>query len=252
MKKPRRQSRNRFWLGASVMAGLVIVVIAITFGANLWKRDLRVADVRCVGNHIVSSEDILQSAQIKPNARLFDVDLFAVEQRVRKNHFIKSVSVNRNAPDGITIAVSERTPVAVLPGERLLTIDEEGMVLPYVATEYTFDLPVLTGMASSRKSLPGQRLPSESLREALSVLDVAREIGDHMYRRISEVHRRDNGDLIIFTSEGGVPVFLGKGEVVNNLVKFDGFWKEIVSRRGPQELAYVDLRFADQVVVRWN
>ena len=36
------------------------------------------------------------------------------------------------------------------------------------------------------------------------------------------------------------------------LVKLDGFWKEIVYHRGPNDLDYIDLRFADQVVVRWN
>ncbi|MGB2959660.1 MAG: FtsQ-type POTRA domain-containing protein [Bacteroidota bacterium] len=252
MKQPRPKKRQRLWVGGAVMAGLVAVVIAVTFGANLWKHDLRVAYVRTAGNRVVSSEEILRSAAIKRDTRLFDVDLFAVEERVRKNHFFRSVSVNRNAPDAITIAVVERTPVAVLPGENLLTIDDEGMVLPYTASEYTFDLPVLTGLLSGHDLKPGRHLSSETVREALSVLAVAREIGEDAYRRISELHFRKDGELILFTSERGIPVLFGRGEVVNKLIKLDGFWKEIVSRRGPQDLVYVDVRFTDQVVVRWN
>jgi len=234
------------------MGGLLAVVIAVTFGANLWKQDLRVAHVRTAGNRVVSSEEILRSAAIEHDTRLFGVDLFAVEERVRKNHFIRSVSVNTNAPDAITIAVVERTPVAVLPGEKLLTIDDEGRILPYTASEYTFDLPVLTGLLSGHDLTPGRRLSSEAVQEALFVLAAAREIGEDAYRRISELHFRRDGEMILFTSESGIPVLFGRGEVVKKLIKLDGFWKEIVSRRGPQDLAYVDVRFTDQVVVRWN
>jgi cell division protein FtsQ len=234
------------------MVGLLGVVIAMTFVANLWKQDLRVAYVRTSGNHVVPSEEILRSAGIEENARLFEIDLFAVEERVRKNHYIKSVSVNRNAPDAITISVVERMPIAVLPGEKLLTIDSEGTVLPYTASEHTFDLPVLTGSLSGNAVKPGRRLSSASVGEALSVLAVAREMGEDVYRRISELHFRKDGEMILFTAESGVPVLFGRGDVVDKLIKLDGFWKEIVSRRGPQDLAYIDVRFTDQVVVRWN
>ena len=44
----------------------------------------------------------------------------------------------------------------------------------------------------------------------------------------------------------------GHGDAAAKLVKFDGFWKEVVVHRGPDELVYVDLRFEDQVVVRWS
>lgn len=252
MKRPPPKKRQRLWVGGAIMAGLLAVVIAMTFGANLWKQDLRVAHVRISGNRIVSSEEIRRLAAIERNARLFDVDLSAVEERVRKNTFVKSVAVNRDAPEAITIAVIERTPVAVLPGKELLTIDDEGTVLPYMPSEYTFDLPVLTGLLSGQDRRPGRRLSSPLVHEALSVLAVAREIGEDAYRRISELYFREDGEMILFTSESGVPVLFGRGEVVNKLIKLDGFWREVVNRRGPQDLAYIDVRFADQVVVRWN
>jgi cell division protein FtsQ len=234
------------------MVGLVGAVIAMTFGANLWKQDLRVEHVRTTGNQIVPAEEILRSAGIEQNARLFEIDLFDVEERVRKNHYIKSVSVNRNAPDGITISVVERMPVAVLPGVKLLAIDGEGTVLPYTASAFTFDLPVITGSLSGDNVKPGQQFSSAPVREALSVLAVAREIGEDVYRRISELHVRKDGEMILFTSDSGVPVLFGRGNALEKLIKLDGFWKEIVSRRGARDLAYVDVRFTDQVVVRWN
>jgi hypothetical protein len=111
---------------------------------------------------------------------------------------------------------------------------------------------VLTGSLSGNAVKPGRRLSSASVGEALSVLAVAREMGEDVYRRISELQFRKDGEMILFTAESGVPVLFGRGDVVDKLIKLDGFWKEIVSRRGPQDLAYIDVRFTDQVVVRWN
>ena len=49
-----------------------------------------------------------------------------------------------------------------------------------------------------------------------------------------------------------MPVLFGQGNVPEKLVKFDSFWKDYVARDGVQDLQYVDLRFEDQVVARWN
>jgi cell division septal protein FtsQ len=57
---------------------------------------------------------------------------------------------------------------------------------------------------------------------------------------------------VLFTAETGVPVVLGRGDIAVKLVKLDGFWKQIVMQRGATQLKTVDLRFADQVVVRWD
>jgi len=47
-------------------------------------------------------------------------------------------------------------------------------------------------------------------------------------------------------------VLFGRGDVAGKMVKLDAFWNEFVHERGAQELQYIDLRFDDQVVVRWN
>jgi hypothetical protein len=73
-----------------------------------------------------------------------------------------------------------------------------------------------------------------------------------MYRMLSEIRIAENKDIIAYTAEAGVPVLFGRGEVGQKLVKLEGFWKDVISRHGVQELQYVDLRFADCIVVRWN
>lgn len=220
--------------------------------ANLWKEDLRVLDVQVKGNGIVSAKEIVSLAGIAKGEKLFEVDLFAVQKRIMKNQFLRSASVNREAPGRVSITVEERVPIASAVMDRILYLDAEGYVLPPAVSEHIFDLPVVTGTLSSAEFRPGEQISSESAKEGIAILAIALDLDDELYRRISEVRVEAGKDIIAYTAEAGVPVIFGRGDTGMKLVKFDAFWKQFVATHGAHELAYVDLRFADQVVVRWN
>ena len=57
---------------------------------------------------------------------------------------------------------------------------------------------------------------------------------------------------MLYTAEGGVPVLFGRGNSASKLVRLEAFWNTIVRERGTASLQYIDLRFNDQIVVRWN
>jgi cell division protein FtsQ len=235
-------------LTALLLSG--VVTLALT--ANSRKHDFRVLRVRTQGNSIVADTDIVRMAAVPKNGKLFDVDLNGTRLRVQQNPFLKSVSVAREIPDGIAITVSERRPIAALVLDRILYLDAEGYVLPPVRSGKVFDLPVLTGEFPAADCQPGQQVRTRRLREALEILTTAERVGDELYHMISEIHCAGDSTYLLFTAESGVPVLLGRGDIALKLVKFDGFWKQIVLQRGSAHLKTVDLRFADQVVVRWD
>lgn len=245
--KPRRSPGSTLLMVLIVLGGAAMVV-----WANLWKENLRLADISVAGNSIVEDKEILSLANINKGDRLFSVDLLAVQRRVLQNAFIQSVSVNREAPDHIAVTVRERVPLAAVVLDKLEYLDAEGIVLPPSRSPNIFDLPVITGSFQQGEFVPGKRVQQGGVSEALEILAAARQIGDELYRRISEVHLESGKGIVLFTAESGVPVLIGHSDFAVKLLKFDGFWKEIVSHRGPDELVYVDLRFDDQVVVRWN
>lgn len=234
------------------MVGLITAAIISAVGANLWKSNLKVADILMNGNSIVTDKEILSLANITRDQKLFDVDLLAARRRVMQNAFIKSVAMNREAPNRISITVREREPIAAVVLDKMEYLDADGVVLPSTRSESIFDLPVLTGVFQASEFVPGKQLARDDVREGLAILSTARELSDDLYRRISEVHVESGKDIILYTAESGVPIVFGRGDHGVKLVKFDGFWKEVVPHHGAQELAYVDLRFEDQVIVRWN
>lgn len=251
MESSATGTRHRSLGSILMLFALVLLVLAAAVWANLWKSDLRIADVTVSGNLILEEKDVLDLAKIDRTQRLYDVDLLAARERVMKNAFVKSVSVNREAPNRIAITVKERVPIAAVVLNRMEYLDAEGVVLPAARSENIFDLPVLTGTFQASEFAPGKRIERSEVLDALEILASAQAIGDELYRRISEVHVDTGRDMILYTAEAGVPVVVSRVDPMVQLVKFDGFWKEIMLHHGAAELAYVDLRFEDQVVVRW-
>ena len=131
--------------GAIVLGLLICVLIGATVWANIWKRDLRLLNIRVEGNQIVTTAEILKLADVPKNQKLYDIDLYAVQKRIRGNAFIGVATVNREVPNQIVISIVERVPVAAILTDRLLYLDPDGVVLPPVRSELIFDLPVVTG-----------------------------------------------------------------------------------------------------------
>lgn len=228
-----------------LMAGLIVSVLE----ANAWKRGLKVVTVRCEGNRVVPDADLLRLAGVPGGTKLYAVDLAAVQSRVLRNPYVRSAFVKRELPGEIVVVTEERMPIAAVPQDPPVYLDAEGMVLPAVTSDVSYDLPLVTGFAGP--VVPGKQLSDSTVQEALLILIMARKIGDELYRRISEVHAQRGKDIVVYTTEGGVPVVFGRGETAMKIAKFDAFWQTVAPRRDVRELEYVDLRYQHQVVARW-
>ena len=234
-----------------VLILLAVATIGVAVGARMWMKDLPVRGVRIEGIRIVPSEDIFHLAAVPMEKHLYDVKLSEVRDRLRQNPFVKDVAVHRDPPDCILIQVEERVPQAVIVAGRMFYVDADGMLMPVIRSESAFDLPVITGAAEIQSCEIGKQLSHPAIREAILLVMAAQQLDDALYRRISEVHIEPSGDLLLYTADGGVPVVVGRGDITTKLEKFDAFWTGVVTSRGAQNLTSVDLRFADQVVVRW-
>lgn len=243
---------NRLKRPLALMVLLAVVVFSAIVGANSWKEDLKIREIRVEGNNVVPTGEILTLAKVSSSEKLFEVDLYAVQKRVMQNSFIRNVSATRHVPGILTIRVEERIAVAAVILEDVVYLDADGVVLPPSRSEHLFDLPVVTGTLDPSTLVPGKRVAAANVMEALSILATAHAIDEEIFMKISEVNLRGTGDIVLYSSEYGVPVIFGHGDAGPKLVKLNVFWKEFVTRQGAHELLYVDLRFHDQVVVKWR
>jgi cell division protein FtsQ len=236
-------------VGVLVLLGLVVCLV---FGANAWKSNLRIKQIKIEGNRIVGTNEIVQLTQIPPAAFLYQADLTAIQRNVMSHHYIKDAVVERNLPNSIHIQVMERIPIALLNGSETKYIDEDGVVLPRSVSHKLFDLPMISGLTSDEKLTLGATMTEPDMQETLQLLSALKTVNRPLYHNISEVQLRNGGDIILYAAEGGVPIIFGHGDVASKLVRLETFWNDIVRTRGSQSLQYVDLRYQDQIVARWN
>ncbi|MEX2115351.1 MAG: FtsQ-type POTRA domain-containing protein [Bacteroidota bacterium] len=231
---------------------LILLGGLLVAGANFWKSSLTVHRVLVQGNSVVQTNEILQLTHIGDRTRMYDLDLMKIQKDVISHYFIKEVVVERDLPSTIRITVTERTPVAMINTGELRYLDPEGVVLPHSVSGELFDLPLIGGIPDDVSPKVGSTLLHSDVQEALAILSAARQVNKEMFHLISEVRLRSGGDIVLYTAEGSIPILYGHGHAPSKLVRLEAFWNEIVRERGSHSVQYIDIRFDDQVVVRWK
>ena len=231
---------------------LVAMAICLVFGANAWKSSLRVNQIKIDGNRIVETNEILQLTQILKGTLLYKADLTAIQRNVMSHHYIKDAIVERNLPNSIHIQIVERVPIAIVNRAENLYLDEDGVVLPRNVSHQVFDLPMISGISASEQLSLGSSVKQSDVVATLQLLTAMKAVNRPMYHNISEAQVRNGGDIVLYSAEGGVPIIFGRGELSSKIVRLETFWNSVVRTRGTQSLQYVDLRYQDQIIVRWN
>jgi len=241
--------RKKIWITFAV---LVVCALGLVVFANVWKADLIVKQVSIEGTRIIHPNEIRQLAHVREGDRLFDVDLLAVQHDIAAHPYVKSVVVERDIPSTLKITVVERAPLAMISRQETMYIDETGVVLPQALSRELLDLPVVSGLPAGVPLKPGIQLKHQDLGECLEILAAAKMVSKEVYHLISEIRLRNGGDIILYATEWGAPIIYGRGESVRKLVYLETFWHDVARLRGSQHIEYIDLRFENQIVVRWN
>ncbi len=241
--------KKKIWLTFSV---LVVLGVGLVILANMWKSDLIVKRIVIEGTRIVHPNEIRQLAHVTEGDKLFDVDLMTVQRDIATHPYVKAVVVERDVPSTLKITITERLPRAMISRQEIMYLDEAGIVLPPALSRELLDLPVVSGLPPGMALKPGSRLNHKDIRECLEILEAARLVSKEVYHLISEVRLRNGGDVVLYATEWGIPIIYGRGEPVRKLVYLETLWRDVVRQGGSQHIQYIDLRFENQIVVRWN
>jgi len=240
---------GRLW----ALGGLGGLFIAAFVMSLQWKDAGRIAGVSVEGAVHFSEKGILARADIPMKALLDTLSLGAVRERLLSHPYVRDARVTRLYPDAVSIGIVERIPVAsFMTNGRIRYLDAEGVVLPYLPGEVPYDLPVISGIPELQRTRVGEAVDNDDFFEAVSILAAALESDTSVYRLISEVDMKNGGDVLLFSSEVAVPIIFGRGEAERKFTILRTFWEKFVREEGPENLKYIDLRYSDQVVAKWN
>ena len=228
-KKPRRWGRALF---AAILGGLAAFAIARFLGGSLFQ--LRRFEI--AGNERSRTQDLLRALEPWRAHNLVMLDLAPVAERLAREPWVEHVTLSKRFPDGLSIRIAERRPVAVLRDRAgLFWLDSRGRpIAPYDARSDRGEYVLVSADAHALPDVVGLL---EDLRErrpeyfsALSEIDSLPDGGfgmmDSIFRRPVRVLRRD------------------APEKIGALLKV----RELIVNRGWEARA-IDLRFSDRIVL---
>ena len=185
----------------------------------------------------------MAAAAISPLASVFD-DLTSIELRLERHPLIRRAHVTAELPRTLVITIEERIPVGFVAGPVLEPVDRDGQVLPLDPVEHRLDLPVLI-RAGGRGSLSPTQL-------RVLAMEVDRLAADDptFLAAVSEIAIDERGDA---TAAVSGDLLLRFRPPLSNRRLRDGLavLEDAVLRHPEKTAAVLDLRFEDQVVVRY-
>ena len=110
--EPTRRRHVRRWLALASAVALVALTVWVVWFSPL----LSVREVRVLGAVDVPAGSVLEAAAAPPGQPLARVDVAGVTERVAALPRVASVEVRRGWPSVLVVVVTERTPIAVVPG----------------------------------------------------------------------------------------------------------------------------------------
>jgi len=205
-----------------------------------------VEEVEVRGLRYMSEDAVVELLELSPETSLWsDTDIWI--ERLLAHPMIKVARVTRRVPDGLLLVVTERTPIALAPTPTLEPIDAEGYRLPIDPAEFRLDLPVIH---TTRRPPRGSRLFPEEIRRLASEVEHLMASDTAFLQLVSSVAWDERGAVVARWTEPPVTFLLPPHAPPARLREALGALADAVAKSPGRVPEAIDLRFADQVVVR--
>lgn len=203
------------------------------------------------GNRILSSQDILALAGVEESSSTLSVNPAPLQERLEQSPYIRAASVSREFPNCLRILVDERQPLCYLSHKELVLLDREGIVLPLPKKSMKTNLPVISGFEKdSLLYTPGVRAPNPNVLEIVAIIRRLSRQNPDLFTQISELHQWQNGRTIVYTIDGGTPIFLGERDLEYQLYILAEFQETLQGKQQLSDFQYLDLRWRHQIVAK--
>lgn len=236
--------------GLILMLPLLVGMFAFFILAMEWRGSLRIQRVVVKGFNTITAKEIANLAKVPTKTYIYTANLYDIQGRILRQSFIKSVQVNRQFPNKLSIEIVERIPVVSINCGQLCYIDADGVLFTSSATQKGFDIPLVSGISGAQTANIGKIFFSKEIFEAIEICQTAQLLDTALYHLISEINMNNGGDIILYTSDVGMPIMLGRKDIEKKLAMLENFWLNVAGTPDADKLHYIDLRFEDQVIVK--
>jgi len=250
-KLPRfllERSKGLLWLLLAGGAAGLIAISLCRYATQSWRFQIDSSDnIEVLGAKNVSRAQVLEVFGSDIDRNIFFVPLAGRKKQVEEIPWIESAVVTRLLPNRLSVAITERTPVAFVEiNSHIALIDAHGVIMPMPAGQQaSYSFPVIVGVSEAE--------PTSTLAARMKTyMRLIRELdsaGKNYSHDLSDVDLSDPDDVkaTITDPQGAVLVHLGVGDFLERFQVYVSHVQEWRAQFHP--LKSVDLRYQHQVIV---
>jgi cell division protein FtsQ len=243
-KRAARVKRNQRRPGRTLrLFSLGLVLVSAALGVYLLKHSkvFELHEVVFVGNSHLSDADMLRLMGVRMGRNLLNISSEEMAEGLMSSPWVREASLRKEFMHRIRVMVVEAEPVALLRNEGgTYLVDSEGKVLEQLSEQTETFLPLIIVRRAGDYG--------EAYVEALSLAQVVKEAGLLERHGRVEIVGLENGVKALSIRVDGVEVRVGHGEYRKKLARYFELSDDIRRRR--IDVEYVDVRFANRVVVK--
>ena len=236
---------------------LAIALTVVALGAAMGTRRLaravaameffRVEQIEVNNLRYLDRATVLALAAVPAGVSVWD-DPTPYVERLEHSPLVANVSVRRALPGTLVFRIDESEPVALLPTPTLEPIDAEGRVLPIDPSALRLDLPLLR---ASLDPIDPNFLSSHALRTLLEEVVRLRDVVPELSSRVSSIGFAPDGAVEVSLFSPDITLLYRAPATEERLVVGFEVLGNARRERPDQAPQVIDLRFEDQVVVRF-
>jgi len=228
-------------------AALVVGVLLIGYRAVGSLTPFRLKNIEVAASKRLTRADILGIAGVEPGRDLLRMNLKQMGEQLTQNPWVESVHIRRYFPDGLSISITEREPLAIVNMGYIYYLDKNGTVFKVLNQGDRLDYPVVTGFSEEEMASDpaGMR---DALKATCELLGVVREKGAFILADVSEIHYDKGYGFTLFTASGALPVKVGSGDFAAKIGRLARIYRELAAQQ--PTLHYIDLDYSDKIIVK--
>ncbi|MBC7962240.1 MAG: FtsQ-type POTRA domain-containing protein [Steroidobacteraceae bacterium] len=237
---------------ARISAGLVALslVSGILYGAYRAIASVtffNLKNIEVSSSKRLTRVEILELAGIETGKDLLRLNLKDMGEHILQNPWVESVRINRYFPDRISIAVTEREPLAIVNMGFIYYLDKKGIVFKVLNQGDKLDYPVVTGFSEEELGRDPKGT-KDALLATCDLLKILKDKGVFILADVSEIHYDKGYGFTMFTSSGALPVKIGAGDFTAKIERFARIYSDLMAQ--DQKLQYIDLDYNDKIIVK--
>ncbi|NVN90879.1 MAG: FtsQ-type POTRA domain-containing protein [Desulfuromonadales bacterium] len=207
----------------------------------------RLKNIEVSASKRLTREEIMATAGVEPGRDLLGMNLKKMGEQLALNPWVETVRIRRYYPDGLSISVTEREPLAVVNMGYFYYLDKKGTVFKVLNQGDRLDYPVVTGFSEEDLTSDPAGM-KEALKTTCELLTLLREKCAFILTDVSEIHYDKGYGFTLFTASGALPVKIGAGDFSAKFSRLARIYQNLKAQQ--QTIQYIDLDYNDKIIVK--